>query len=118
MDALNYPLRWRLADVEDPHPQAPHELTRVMGCTARDLLRWLPSALPEARLLIFETRNECLASFADGRLRIVWQTLPARRLARLELPQLHVRFCYENLADSRRAAIQEHFDRATHRGGG
>lgn len=89
-----------------------------MSCAPQELVRWFPSALPGAQLQISEARGECVASFVDGVLRIVWQTLPPRRLAPLELPQLRIRFAYEGFSDTRRVAIQRSFDLATHRGGG
>lgn len=89
-----------------------------MGCTADELLAWLPRALPEARLQTDAAGQSNLASWPQGRLTLSWQTLPPRRIALLVIPQLAVRFTYEDLSDAERYRVQKRFDLQTHRGGG
>jgi hypothetical protein len=93
---------------------------RTMGCTAAELLAWLPRALPGA-VLELESDAEagtCEASFEDGKLLIEWRVLAPRQIALLRLPRLSVCFTYSGLEDARRRAVQTYFDRATQRGGG
>ena len=44
--------------------------------------------------------------------------LPPRRIALLSFPRLHVRFAFDGVPPSVRAAFMRHFDLHTHRGGG
>ncbi|HUX23884.1 MAG TPA: hypothetical protein VMV87_04630 [Burkholderiales bacterium] len=93
---------------------------RIMGCTAAELLGWLPRALPGA-VLEFESNSEagrCRGSFEDGQLLIEWRVLAPRQIALLRLPRLEVCFTYSGLEDARRQEVQTYFDRATQRGGG
>jgi len=91
-----------------------------MGCTAQELRGWLDRALPGAWLAIEEGDGEgrCRARFEDGELNIVWRALAPRRIALLSIPQLQVRFEYAGFPLQRRQEIQDHFDKATQRGGG
>lgn len=93
---------------------------RTMGCTAAELLSWLPRALPGA-ILELESDAEagrCRASFEDGHLLIEWRVLEPRQIALLRVPRLNVCFTYSGLGEARRQAVQTYFDRATLRGGG
>jgi hypothetical protein len=94
--------------------------TRVMGCTARELVGWLGRALPGATLDIAagDQAGRCHARYPDGALCVEWTVLPPRRIALLEIPQLAVRFTYFDLSEPRRQEIQLTFDRSTQRGGG
>ncbi|MCM2306726.1 MAG: hypothetical protein NDI91_04560 [Sulfuritalea sp.] len=76
--------------------------------------------MPEASLAIESDAagGSCRAGFADGELLIEWRTLEPRQIALLRVPQLEVRFVYSGLELARREVIQNHFDRATQRGGG
>lgn len=96
----------------------PETFERVMGCTAAELLAWLPRALPDARLQTDEAGQRNVATWPQGRMELSWQTLPPRRIALLEIPQLAVRFTYVELGDAERYRIQKRFDLQTHRGGG
>lgn len=95
--------------------------TRIMGCTANELVGWLGRALPGASLDIAADDKgvgRCLARYPDGELGIEWTTQTPRKIALLEIPQLTVRFAYVDLPESRRQQIQLTFDRSTQRGGG
>lgn len=89
-----------------------------MGCTADELLAWLPRALPDAQLQTDATGQRNVASWPQGRLDLSWQPLPPRRMALLVIPQLAVRFAYSDLGGAERYRIQKRFDLQTHRGGG
>ncbi len=89
-----------------------------MGCTATDLLSWLPRALPSATLTVDAVGSICRALLADGTLQLTWTQLPATRIAKLEIPRLNVRFVYAGLSPMQRYQVQKRFDLVTHRGGG
>lgn len=91
-----------------------------MGCTASELRGWLEAALPGALLTVQAGDDDgyCRAQFEDGDLLIEWKVLASRRIALLTIPQLQVQFQYSGLTLERRREIQDHFDRATQRGGG
>lgn len=96
----------------------PAEFGRVMGCTATDLLRCIPGALPGATIEADAASGAIHAAFADGALRLAWKALPPRKIALLEIPCLQVKFEYTGLTPLRRREIQRRFDLATQRGGG
>lgn len=89
-----------------------------MGCTASELVSWLPRALPDAELNTDVAEQRNVAIWVDGSMELRWNTLPPRRIALLEIPQLQVSFTYEGLDDGARYRIQRRFDLQTHRGGG
>lgn len=91
-----------------------------MGCSAAELVAWLPRALPGAVLELESgaQSGRCRAAFQDGQLLIEWRALEPRQIAMLRLPRLEVRFAYCGFEDARRQAVQTYFDRATQRGGG
>ncbi len=100
----------------------PVEFERTMGCTAAELIAWLPTALPGAHIVPGAPSDagsgSAVAVFPDGRLTLAWQTLPERRIALLRIPCLRVGFAYAGLDEPRRQQVQRHFDLATQRGGG
>lgn len=96
----------------------PETFERVMGCTAGELVGWLPRALPNATLQTDTTGRRNVAIWPRGRLELGWQPLPSRRIALLETPQWAVRFSYSGLGNVERYRIQKCFDLQTHRGGG
>ncbi|MGP1678488.1 MAG: hypothetical protein ACTS6J_15190 [Burkholderiales bacterium] len=93
---------------------------RTMGCSAAELLGWLPRALPGAVLALESDAQSgrCRASFEDGHLMIEWRVLEPRQIAMLRVPRLKVCFTYSGFEDARRRVVQTYFDRATQRGGG
>ena len=96
----------------------PQTFERVMGCTASELVSWLPRALPDAELATDVTGQRNVAIWVGGSMELRWNTLPPRRIALLEIPQLQVTFAYHRLDDAARYRIQKCFDLQTHRGGG
>lgn len=86
-----------------------------MGCTAAELVSWLPRALPDAELSTDVPGQRNIAAWASGSLDLRWNTLPPRRIALLEIPQLQVNFVCSGLDDAR-YRIQKCFDLQTHRG--
>lgn len=98
--------------------QVPESFERVMGCEARELLAWLPAALPGAETTLDLSRQRVHAHFPEGTLTLTWNALEPRRIARLRIPQLRVSFRYAGIDEHHRHAIQGRFDLATQRGGG
>jgi len=96
----------------------PEKFERVMGCTATDLLSWLPGALPTAALTVDLDHANCTAILPDGVLTMRWSPLPDARIASLTIPRLSVCFEYTGLTDERRYTVQKRFDLGTQRGGG
>jgi len=96
----------------------PAEFEQTMGCTLTDLLRYLPGALPGAHFDADLAAGVVRAVFSDGSLQLTMWSLPARRIALLEIPCLQVRFEYTGLEPRRRHEVQRRFDLGTHRGGG
>ena len=94
------------------------EFEQTMGCTAAELQRWLPDALPGAQVAASVSACRADARFADGTLTLTWRTLPALRIALLAIPRLQVHFAYAGLTPERRREVQRRFDLATQRGGG
>jgi hypothetical protein len=91
-------------------------LEREMGCTRAEFLRWLPGATRQAPLSV--EADELVLAVGPGQVRIRLGERPPRRIARIELPVLAVRFAFVGLGAGDRAAFLEHFDRHTLRGGG
>ena len=93
---------------------------RNMGCSAEELLRWLPVSFPGATLKVGRNLSSgwCKAVYPDGVLGLQWRVLEPRQIALLRIPQLEVEFAYTDLSPERRREVQEFFDRTTHRGGG
>lgn len=96
----------------------PADFEHTMGCTAADLLRCLPMALPQATIAVDPAAGVVHAVFSDGALLLTWRSLPDRRIALLAVPRLQVQFAYTGMAPERRYEVQRRFDLATQRGGG
>ncbi|TBR12575.1 MAG: hypothetical protein EPO43_13420 [Rugosibacter sp.] len=75
----------------------PETFERVMGCTAAELLSWLPRALPSATLSIDTAASVCTAAVSGEALRLDWEHLASTRIALLNIPRLSVRFIYTGL---------------------
>jgi hypothetical protein len=89
---------------------------REMGCTREDLLRWLPAATGHAPWR--EEGDELVLTVAGGEVSIRAEPRPPRRIARVELPVLAVRFRFAGLDPVAREAFLTRFDLYTRRGGG
>lgn len=96
----------------------PENFERIMGCTASELVSWLPRALPTATLTIDADTASCTAVLPDGALKLRWSALPDARIALLTIPRLSVNFEYSTLSPELRYSVQRRFDLGTHRGGG
>lgn len=97
-------------------PDPLERFERTMGCTAAELIGWLPRSLPGAELTIGS--SDARAVFEHGSLSLTWEQGPPRRIALLEIPSLQVEFVFEGMPAQQRRAVLRHFDLATHRGGG
>lgn len=98
--------------------EIPESFERVMGCEPRELLAWLPVALPNASTHVEPAAKQAVAQWPQGSLTLSWEVLAPRRIALLQIPQLRVSFCYVGFDNDRRRDIQRRFDLATQRGGG
>jgi hypothetical protein len=96
--------------------RCPAEFEREMGCTAAELVHWLPGAAQPHPV------RPC-AGGADidlegGRLCLRWEALPPRRIALLSVPRLRLRFAFEGVDEAARLRFMRRFDLYTQRGGG
>jgi len=89
---------------------------RDMGCTEAEWLQWLPAAVGGCPVRVH--RREATVSVAGGVLRLRWQPMPARAIALLRIPRLHVAFAFEGVDAQARAGFMRRFDLFTQRGGG
>ena len=96
----------------------PETFERVMGREARELLAWLPVALPNAEVSVEHPAQRAIAHRPQGSLTLAWEALAPRRIALLQTPQLRVTFRYGGFHEDRRREIQRRFDLPTQRGGG
>ncbi len=97
-----------------------HEVTREMGCSVDDLVRWLPLAMSNlyAQTSLYIDGIELLHS-ESPLIEIVGIVRPPRKIALLSIPVLSLRFIFTKNLDSRECErIMECFDLYTRRGGG
>lgn len=94
----------------------PAAFEREMGCTAEELLKWLPGATGGCALALRPGAAD--VAVGDGALRLRWQPLPPRRIALLSVPRLAVRFEFEAVDEAARLRFMRRFDLYTQRGGG
>lgn len=95
-------------------------LTREMGCTEADFMRWLPGATRHAPLESNKLPDGWLHRVAidGGAVEIRLKQLAPRRLGRFTLPVLEARFRFLGLSTPQREAFLAWFDHYTRRGGG
>jgi len=97
------------------------QVQRVMGCSAEDLIRWLPNALGEllqsTSVVIDDKTHYDVPSAA---LVIAAHTKPAQQIALLKIPVLEVNFSFALIAFNAEevAQVMTKFDLNTRRGGG
>ena len=96
----------------------PESFEREYGSTLAEWLRALPGAAGQHRLEQPGDGQATVALAEGGRLTLRWAVMPDRRIALARLPCLKVRFGFEGVAPSARAAFMRHFDLYTQRGGG
>jgi hypothetical protein len=89
---------------------------REMGCTEAELRRWLPGAAGPHPLRLHET--SATFDVDGGRLELRWSAMPARQIALIRMPRLHVEFRFEAVEEAARQRFMRHFDLYTQRGGG
>ena len=94
----------------------PETFEREMGCTADELLRWLPGASGGRTL---ESRPDgAQITIGAGSMRLQWQALPPRQIALMQMPRLAVCFDFERVDELVRQQFMRYFDLYTQRGGG
>lgn len=91
-------------------------LEREMGCTRGELERWLPGATRDAP--VRSEGDELVFTVDGGEVRLRMEERPPRRIARIALPVLAVRFRFVGLAAPARERFLAYFDAYTRRGGG
>lgn len=97
--------------------QCPAEFEREMGCTAAELVHWLPGAAAPHPVRQ-RADGADIALDAGGRLSLRWEALPPRRIALLSVPRLRLRFAFEGVDEAARLRFMHRFDLYTQRGGG
>jgi hypothetical protein len=96
--------------------EVPPVLEREMGCTLEELARWLPGATGHA--VATPVPGGWRLAVPGGEVLLEAEPRPPRRIARLALPVLLVRFRFLGLGQADRTAFLERFDAWTRRGGG
>ena len=91
-------------------------LEREMGCTLEELARWLPGATGHAPATAVP--GGWRLAVPGGEVLLEAEPRPPRRIARLALPVLFVRFRFLGPGPEARAAFLARFDAWTRRGGG
>ena len=94
----------------------PEQFERELGCTERDWLRWLPSAIGTRPHQLLE--GQASVSFEPGALSLSWRENEPLRIALIRMPRLQVQFVFEGLSDARRHGFMQRFDLHMQRGGG
>ena len=94
----------------------PTRLQRDMGCTLQEFERWLPGAT--RNLPIDRDGNYYRVHTPHGRVDILLEERPPRRIASITLPILSVTFEFVDMTDDARAGFLTYFDHYTRRGGG
>jgi hypothetical protein len=92
------------------------QFERELGCTERDWLRWLPSAIGAFPYQMLEGKTS--VQFEPGSLSLSWCVAEPLRIALIRMPRLRVRFAFEGLSEVRRHAFMQRFDLHMQRGGG
>ncbi len=97
------------------------QVQRVMGCSAEDLMRWLPNALGElhqSTSVVIDDKTHYDVPGAG--LLIAAHTKPTHRIALLKIPVLEVNFSFAMSAfnAAQVAQVMAKFDLYTRRGGG
>ena len=94
----------------------PAQFARELGCTERDWLRWLPSAIGAHP---YQLRPGQASVVCDGAtLELCWRVGEPLRIALIRMPRLHVRFLFEGFGEAQRHAFMQRFDLHMQRGGG
>lgn len=87
-----------------------------MGCTAAEIVEWLPGAVEPHPLRLRDGAAE--VELQPGRLTLSWSVLSPRRLGLISLPRLSASFVFEGTGDEARQRFMRRFDLYMQRGGG
>lgn len=91
-------------------------LTREMGCTPEEFLRWLPGATRHVPAEIGS--GTATVHTGGGSVVIVFRPLPPRKIALVSVPVLEVKFRFAGMDAASRKEFLAYFDLYTKRGGG
>lgn len=89
---------------------------RDMGCTREEFMGWLAGATRGAPQRA--DGNAVILALPGGRVQIVLEQKPVRRIGALSLPVLDATFVFTGLDQAAREQILGYFDLYTRRGGG
>lgn len=92
-------------------------LSRDMGCTVDDLLRWLPGAVGHLPIT-WRGPATCAVALGQGEVVLAWVVLPPRRIALVSIQRLQLEITGWGCDGAEWAAFIAHFDAYTRRGGG
>jgi hypothetical protein len=90
---------------------------REHGCTESEWVGWLGAAAHGHRLAR-GAAGTARIDIGGGALHLVWQVLPMRRIALIELPRLQVRYAFVGVPPDARERFMRRFDLEIQRGGG
>lgn len=91
-------------------------LHREMSCTRAEFIAWVPGATRQAPCKIDGDMVTVITH--GGRVQILVEEQPPRRMGLLALPVLGVTFCFHGLDEPARDDFLVYFDLCTRRGGG
>ena len=94
----------------------PESFDREMGCTAAELVQWLPGAAQGRPVEV--GREQARVLIDAGQLMLTWHTLPPRQIALMRIPRLAVSFRFSGVDEAPRQSFMRYFDLYTQRGGG
>jgi hypothetical protein len=94
----------------------PESFEREMGCTAAELLQWLPGAVQGRAVKLGD--GQARVAIDSGQLMLAWHPLPPRQIALMRIPRLAVSFRFSGIDESTRQRFMRYFDLYTQRGGG
>jgi hypothetical protein len=96
------------------------QLERLMGCTAEDLIRWLPNALGIFyKSTSLKVDEQIILFNEDSQIKIIGITQVNNTIASLSIPQLHLIINFDKkLEKNKILSIMQRFDLYTRRGGG
>jgi hypothetical protein len=96
--------------------EVPEAFEREQGSTEAEWLAVLPGAVRAHALQLHA--GQASVAIGEGRLLLNWQVMPPRRIALIRMPRLSVRYRFEGVDATTRAAFMRYFDLFIQRGGG
>jgi len=96
------------------------QVTREMGCSIEDLVRWFPLAMGDLHSLAnLKIDGNPLFLVNDPLIEVVGFSKPARKIALLHIPVLELKIIFDkSLTPSQCEKAIQRFDLYTRRGGG